>query len=60
LEDFQRGQLAGMSGVIMEEEMEFETSSRMCSPLSSSSPSASHRDTNILNKVISQPKEVLF
>jgi hypothetical protein len=51
LEDFQRGQLAGMSGVIMEEEMESETSSRMCSPLSSSSPSASHRDTNILNKV---------
>jgi hypothetical protein len=42
-----------MSGVIMEEEMESETSSRMCSPLSSSSPSASHRDSSILNKVIS-------
>jgi hypothetical protein len=43
-----------MSGVIMEEEMESETSSRMCSPLSS--PSAFHRDSNILNKVTSQDK----
>jgi hypothetical protein len=56
LEDFQRGQLAVMSGVIMEEEMESETSSRMCSPLSSPSASASHRDSNILNKVTSQDK----